>query len=105
MNFCIQLYNQKHEYYGAGASTKEGHKLSALPVGAVDAIDNSAEKDAAFSEKDFGAKAYLQIVTPDTAHILDNDRADITGFNLGNHIFPAGAVKAASGKNATQKNG
>jgi hypothetical protein len=35
----------------------------------------------------------LQIITAYPRHVLDDDRADVSGFDLGYQPFPAGALE------------
>ena len=71
-------------------------ELTAFPVLAVHAVGDGDKANALLSEHDFRVKPDLQIIAPDAAHVLDNDRVDSAIINPGNHLFPPRAVKAAA---------
>ena len=71
---------------------KRGEIVIPLLV-AVDTIVDSDEAHTLVSEHDIGVKADLEIVPPEAAHVLDDDRCHVPGLHLGNHGLEALSVK------------
>ena len=63
---------------------------------AVDAVIDGDESDVLLLEENFRVKAHLQIVSSEAAHVLADDRADITRLDLGNHGVESGAIERNS---------
>ena len=64
-----------------------------LGLGTVDAVVDGDEPHALVGEHDLGVEAHLEIVPPEAAHILDDDRADVARLNLPHHGGEARTVK------------
>ena len=62
----------------------------------VHGVIEGNQPDAVLSER-LCVNADLQIISAESAHILDTDYANITGLNLVHHCHKAGAVKAQTG--------
>ena len=73
----------------------ERGKLPCTLVLAVHTIRDSNEPNAMLSEKNLGIKTRLQIVTPDTAHILGDHTADLPGLNVRHKLFPTGPLEVS----------
>ena len=73
-------------------------KLAALLIGAVYIVRNGYETYMILREIDLGIIPGLQVVSPDTGHILDNDGRNLSGFDIGNHPFPSRAIEIATGE-------
>jgi len=80
-----------------GHYIKEGYKLVALAVCAVDVVADSNKAYTLLPEENLGVESHLQIVAPQTAHIFDNDRADIAGLYFCHHFLKAPAFKRGAG--------
>ena len=39
----------------------------------------------------------LEIISPDSAHVLYQNMGDLSGLNIGNELFPCGALKISPG--------
>jgi hypothetical protein len=76
---------------------EEGGKLSRFLRFAVDAVGYGDETNALLTEQNLGEVAHLQIVSPDAAHVLDQNTADPSGIDVRHQTFPAGALKGAAG--------
>ena len=46
---------------------------------------------------DLGVKADFQIVSSESAHVLDDHGADQTGINIGQHLHEARSVEVSAG--------
>ena len=66
-------------------------------IGAVYIVCNGNEANMMLSEKDFGIKPRLQIISADAAHILHNDRPDPARFDVGYHALPFRTLKITAG--------
>ena len=62
-------------------------------IGTVHTVGNGDKPDPMLPEQDLGIEARLQIVTPDTAHILGDHTADFPGLNVCHKLFPTGPLK------------
>ena len=62
----------------------------------VHAVGNGDKSDIVLTEHDFRIKSCFKIVAPDSAHILRQNHANLSGFHVGNQAFPAGAVEIAA---------
>ena len=71
---------------------KRGKVVISLLV-AVDTIVDGDKPNALVSEHDIGVKANLEIVPPETAHVLDDDGCHVPGLHLGNHGLEAVPVE------------
>ena len=76
---------------------KEWRKFPGALHIAVHAVGNSDKAHIMLAKHNLGIEASLQIVAPDSAHILGDHTADLSGLNVRNHLFPARAFKAAAG--------
>ena len=63
----------------------------------VNAVVDCNEVDFFLREQDLGIEPYLQVVTTKSAHVLDNDHADISGMNLRQQSLKARSVKVSAG--------
>ena len=48
------------------------------------------------AEHNLRIKACLEVVTPDTAHVLNDHGSDLARFNVGNQALPIGSFKIAA---------
>ena len=63
---------------------------------AVNTIGNSNKADAFFSEQNLCIKAYFQIISADSAHILDDNTFDFSFFNVSSQLLPIRSVKVCA---------
>ena len=77
-------------------NVEERGKITVLLVCAVYAVVDSDKPHALFFEHDFGIKTDFQIITPKAAHVLYNNCAHISGFNLCNHGLEALTLESCS---------
>ena len=66
-----------------------------FPILAIHAVIDGNEADTALT-KDFHDLADFEIVPPQTAHVLDDDRLHVPSLDFLHHGGEAGAVKAGS---------
>ena len=71
---------------------KRGKIVISLLV-AVDTIVDGDKPNALVSKHDIGVKANLEVVAPEAAHVLDDDRCHVPGLHLGNHGLEAVPVE------------
>ena len=62
----------------------------------IHAVGDGDKSDIVLTEHHFRIKSCFKIVAPDSAHILSQNHADLSGFHVGNQVFPAGAVEIAA---------
>ena len=72
---------------------EKGREVVLLGLGAVDAVVDGDEPHALVGEHDLGVEANLEIVPPEAAHVLDDDRADVARLDLPHHGGEAWAVE------------
>ena len=75
---------------------QEGRELIGVAVVTVNAVGDGNKMNPMLPEEHLGVKARLQIVAPDAGHILDDHRANQSGFNISNQPLPVGAVEIAA---------
>ena len=66
-----------------------------VPSGTIHAVIDGDKAHATLTQ-DFHNLTDFQIVTPQTAHVLDTEVFHIPGFNLFHHSQKSGTVKASS---------
>lgn len=62
----------------------------------IHAVGDGDKSDIVLAEHHFRIKSCFKIVAPDSAHILRQNHADLSGFHVGNQAFPAGTVEIAA---------
>lgn len=62
----------------------------------IHAVGDGDKSDIVLTEHHFRIKSCFKIVAPDSAHILRQNHANLSGFHVGNQAFPAGAVEIAA---------
>ena len=62
----------------------------------IHAVGDGDKSDIVLAEHHFRIKSCFKIVAPDSAHILRQNHANLSGFHVGNQAFPAGAVEIAA---------
>ena len=67
------------------------------PVNAVHIIVDGDKADVVVGKIVFGVIPYLQIFTPETGHILNDDRADISHFNIIEQLLKARSIEVCAG--------
>ena len=75
---------------------EEGRKFIAVLVITVHAVGDGNKVNAVLPEEHLRVKAGLQIVTPRSAHILDNHMGDLAHLNICNELLPCRPLKIAS---------
>lgn len=70
----------------------EGGKLI-ISLGAVHSVVYGDKMNVMLWEHNFCIHAYLQIITAEARHILDNDTLDDAGFNIRDHLLKAWAIE------------
>ena len=75
---------------------QERHKFARFGVLVVHAVGNGDKSDIVLAEHHFRIKSCFKVVAPQSAHVLDEHRADFSGFHVDNQAFPAGAVEIAA---------
>ena len=68
-----------------------------LAPGAVNAVIDGNKVYAKLREKNIRIHTHLQIITPETAHILYNDALDLACLNIGKHTLEARTVEVCAG--------
>lgn len=69
-----------------------------VSLGTVHSIIYSDKVNVMVWENDFRIHTYLQIVTSQTRHILDDNPLDFSAFNIGNHPLEVRSVEIRSRK-------
>ena len=64
-----------------------------LAPGAVNAVIDGNKVYAKLREKNIRIHTHLQIITPETAHILYNDALDLARLNIGKHTLETRTVE------------
>ena len=64
------------------------------PVNAVHIIVDGDKADVVVGKIVFGVIPHLQIFTPETGHILNDDRADISHFNIIEQLLKARSIES-----------
>ena len=67
------------------------------PVNAVHIIVDGDKADIVVGEIVFGVISHLQVFTPETGHILNDDRADISHFDIIEQFLKTRSVKIRTG--------
>lgn len=67
------------------------------PVNAVHIIVDGDKADVVVGKIVFGVIPHLQIFTPETGHILNDDRADISHFNIIEQLLKARSIEVCAG--------
>ena len=62
----------------------------------VHSVGDGDKSDIVLTEHHFRIKSCFKIVAPDSAHILRQNHANLSGFHVGNQTFPAGTVEIAA---------
>ena len=76
---------------------QERGKLILCRVVAVHIAVDSDESDTFLRKVDLSVKADFQIVSSESAHVLDDHGADQTGINIGQHLHEARSVEVSAG--------
>ena len=74
----------------------ERRKLAAALIVAVNAVGNGDKAHSTLPKEDFRIESCLQVVPPDTAHILGNHAANFSCLNVGYKLFPARALEVCA---------
>ena len=72
---------------------QERSELIVLLIGAVHTAVDSNKPDIVLRECDLGIHSDFQIITTDAAHVLRNDRTDLSLFHQHHHTLPVGSLK------------
>ena len=75
---------------------QERHKFARFGMIVIHAVGDGDKSDIVLAEHHFRIKSCFKIVAPDSAHILRQNHADLSGFHVGNQAFPAGALEVAA---------
>ena len=70
--------------------------LAAVLIVAVDVVGNGDKANMILREEDFRIIPGLQILSPDAGHILDDDRADLAGFDIGYKPIPRRTIEISA---------
>ena len=76
---------------------EERSEIVILRLVAVHAVIDGDKTDLLLREKYLGIEADLQIISAESAHILDDDRTDLSGIYFGKHSLKSGTVEVAPG--------
>ena len=68
-------------------------KFVAVLIVAVHTVGNGNKVNIVLPEKYLGVKSGLEIITSRPAHIFHNDMSHLSGFDVGNQLFPRRAFK------------
>jgi hypothetical protein len=73
-------------------------KIAVLLIFAVNSVVDRNEAHTLLRKEDFCIKPHLQVIAPKPGYIFDNNGFDLSGFNLFQHIIPAGSLEVCSRK-------
>ena len=71
-------------------------KLCTVGVVIVDVIVDRNEPYTHSAKVYFSIESRFNIITPNTAHVLDQHRLDNAGFNVCQQLLPAGTIKVSA---------
>ena len=71
-------------------------ELTGIGVGTVNAVADGDEAHPKFSEKDFRIESGLQIISPDSAHVLCEYQSNFPCLNVGHQPLPCRPVEVAA---------
>lgn len=76
---------------------EERGKIAVLLIGTVYAVVDGDEADISAGQNYLGVVTHLEVISAQSAHVLDNDSANLTLVHKGHQALPIRAVKVGSG--------
>ena len=70
----------------------ERRELPTVGIAAVNSVADGNKMNATTPEYNLRIEAGLEMASPNFAHILYQDMGDLSSLNIGNHLFPCGAL-------------
>ena len=75
---------------------QEGSEVVLCRIITVNAIVDCDKSDSLLRKLYFGIETDLKVVSAESAHVLDDDRSNMTGLNLSDQLIKARAVEGGS---------